>query len=86
MLQLSGVGVTCDRHTLHINILRKAAVLHFALTTFCSWGLCQSQPANMAVLMSSFHRLLILLSLQSPATIGRREVHPSGSVSLYLTQ
>jgi hypothetical protein len=26
--------------TLHINILRKAAVLHFVLDPFCSWGLC----------------------------------------------
>jgi hypothetical protein len=32
------------------------------LAPFCSWGLCQTQNADMAVLMSSSHRLLILHS------------------------
>jgi hypothetical protein len=36
---------------------------------FCSWGLCQNQPADITVLMSSSHRLLILHSPQS-----RREI------------
>jgi hypothetical protein len=28
------------------NFLGKAAVLHFALSPFCRWGLCPSQPAD----------------------------------------
>jgi hypothetical protein len=29
-----------------MTLLQKAAVLHFALTLFCSWELCPSQPAD----------------------------------------
>jgi hypothetical protein len=61
-LKLSGRGGTSDCYSLHVNILQKAAVLHFALDPFYTWGLCQSQPANLAVLMSSSHKLLILCS------------------------
>jgi hypothetical protein len=63
-----GNGGTCNRYPLDVNILGKAAVLHFALTPFCSCGLCQSQPADMAVLMSSSHRLLTLCFPQPPVT------------------
>jgi hypothetical protein len=59
-------GGTCDRYSLHVNILQKAAVLYFALIPFPSCGLCQSQPADMAVLTSSFHRPLILSSPHLP--------------------
>jgi hypothetical protein len=34
---LGRVG-TCDHFSLNVNILGKTAVLHFALTPFCSWG------------------------------------------------
>jgi hypothetical protein len=37
-LQLLGKGETYNRNSLHVNILGKAAVLHFALTPFCGWG------------------------------------------------
>jgi hypothetical protein len=53
---------TCNCYSLHINIFGKETVLHFALTPFCSWGLCQSQSTDIAVLMSSYHRLLIFHS------------------------
>jgi hypothetical protein len=52
---------TCGPYSLHLNILWQAAVLHFALAPFCS---CQSQPADIAVLMSSSHRFLIVCSPQ----------------------
>jgi hypothetical protein len=29
---------TCNPYSLKVNVLGKAAVLHFALTHFCSWG------------------------------------------------
>jgi hypothetical protein len=32
------MGETCNCYSLNVNILGKAAVLHFALTLFCGWG------------------------------------------------
>jgi hypothetical protein len=58
-------GGRWDSYSLHVNILQRAAVLHFALTPFCSWGLCQILAYRLFaidVLMSSSHRLLILYS------------------------
>jgi hypothetical protein len=72
---LLGTGGTCDCYSLDVTILGKAAVLHFTLTPFCSWG-C-ANPAcrlfDIAVLMSRSHRFLILhspypLPLLSPAS------------------
>jgi hypothetical protein len=58
---------TCNHNSLDVNILGKAAVLHFALTPFCSWRpvpIPAYRLSDIAVLMSSFHRLLILHSPQ----------------------
>jgi hypothetical protein len=41
-----GKWVTCDGYSLDVNILGKAAVLHFALSLFCGWGLCPFQLAD----------------------------------------
>jgi hypothetical protein len=61
---LLGTGGTCDCYSLDVTILGKAAVLHFTLTPFCSWG-C-ANPAcklfDIAVLVSHSHRFLILHS------------------------
>jgi hypothetical protein len=61
---LLGTGGTCDCYSLDVTILGKAAVLHFTLTPFCSWG-C-ANPAcklfDIAVLVSRSHRFLILHS------------------------
>jgi hypothetical protein len=45
-LQLSGTGGTCNHNSLHINILRKAAVLHFALTSSAAGG-CAKRSLQM---------------------------------------
>jgi hypothetical protein len=58
---------TCHRCSLDVSILGKAAVLHSALTPFCGWGLCPSQPADywaQLCFMSGSHRLLIICSPQ----------------------
>jgi hypothetical protein len=77
-------GGTCKRYSLHvlllflpegpgvnILVLTKAAVLHFALHPFCSGGLCilACRSLDMAVLMSSSPRPLILCSPQIIITI-----------------
>jgi hypothetical protein len=33
-----GTGGACHRYSPDVDILGKAAVLHFALTPFCGWG------------------------------------------------
>jgi hypothetical protein len=47
-------------------MLGKVAVLHFALTPFCGWGCANSayRLFDIAVLLSSSHRLLIIHSPQ----------------------
>jgi hypothetical protein len=63
---------TWDSYSLKINILGKAAVLHYALTPFCSWGCANSacRLLDVAMLMSSSHRLLILCL---PTGVGTRK-------------
>jgi hypothetical protein len=52
-------GETAHHYSLNVNILGKAAVLHFALALFCGWGHANSARRlfGIAVLMSSSHRL-----------------------------
>jgi hypothetical protein len=60
----SMTGGTCDHYCLNINILGKAAVLHFALPHFCSW-VCTNSACRLfdiAVFMSNSHRLLVISS------------------------
>jgi hypothetical protein len=63
-LQLLVTGGTGNCYFLNINILGKAAMLHFALIPFCGWG-CASSACRLlgiAVLMLNSHRLLIICS------------------------